>query len=68
MTRLSSYWLHFVTSTSYPLAVNLVDSMEMEVIAKDSRLQDILQIEPYSYDQAIQMAFKRIEQNSIISS
>ena len=66
--RLSSYWLHFVTSTSYPLAVNLVDSMKMEVIAKDSRLQEILQIEPYTYDQAIQMAFKRIEQNSVISS
>jgi uncharacterized protein YbjT (DUF2867 family) len=66
--RLSSYWLHFVTSTSYPLAVNLVDSMKMEVIAKDNRLQEILQIEPYTYDQAIQMAFKRIEQNSVISS
>ena len=25
--RLSSYWLYFVTSTSYPLAVNLVKSM-----------------------------------------
>ncbi len=66
--RLSSYWLHFVTSTSYPLAVNLVDSMKMEVIAKDNRLQSILGIEPYTYDQAIQMAFKRIEQNSVISS
>jgi hypothetical protein len=66
--RLSSYWLHFVTSTSYPLAVNLVDSMKMEVIAKDSKLQEILQIKPYTYDQAIKMAFKRIEQNSVISS
>ena len=42
--------------------------MKMEVIAKDNRLQEILQIEPYTYDQAIQMAFKRIEQNSVISS
>ena len=66
--RLSSYWLHFVTSTSYALAVSLVDSMKMEVVAKDNRLQNLLGIRPYSYDEAIQMAFKRIAQNSVISS
>jgi len=66
--RLSSYWLNFVTSTTYTLAVSLVDSMKMEVVAADQRLQDILSIKPYSYDEAIQMAFKRIEQNSVVSS
>lgn len=66
--RLSSYWLHFVTSTSYPLAVSLVDSMNMEVIAKDQRLQNLLKIRPYTYDEAIQMAFRRIAQNSVVSS
>ncbi|MDG2492392.1 MAG: SDR family oxidoreductase [Flavobacteriaceae bacterium] len=66
--RLSSYWLHFVTSTSYPLAVQLVNSMKMEVVAKDSRLQSILKIKPYTYTEAIEMAFKKIEQNSVISS
>ncbi len=66
--RLSSYWLNFVTSTTYSLAVSLVDSMKMEVVAADQRLQAILSIKPYSYDEAIQMAFKRIEQNSVISS
>ena len=66
--RLSSYWLYFVTSTSYPLAVNLVNSMKTEVVARDKRLQDLLKIEPYSYEKAIAMAFKRIEQNTVISS
>ena len=66
--RLSSYWLHFVTSTSYPLAVQLVNSMKMEVVAKDNRLQTILKINPYSYKEAIQMAFKKIEQNLVVSS
>ena len=28
--RLSSYWLYFVTSISYKLAVNLVNSMKVE--------------------------------------
>lgn len=66
--RLSSYWLNFVTSTTYTLAVSLVDSMRMEVVAKDQRLQNLLSIHPYSYDEAIQMAFKKIEQNSVVSS
>ena len=66
--KLSSYWLYFVTSTSYKLALNLVDSMKIEVIAKDNRLQELLGIQPYTYKQAIEMAFKRIAQNSVISS
>ncbi len=66
--KLSSYWLYFVTSTSYKLAINLVDSMKMEVVAKDRRLQDILGIETHSYMEAIGMAFKKIEQNLVISS
>ncbi len=66
--KLSSYWLYFVTSTSYKLAVNLVDSMKMEVVARDNRLQQILGIQTHSYQEAIDMAFKKIEQNLVISS
>ncbi len=66
--KLSSYWLYFVTSTSYKLAVNLVDSMKMEIIARDRRLQDILGIQTHSYREAIDMAFNKIEQNLVISS
>ena len=51
--RLSSYWLYFVTSTSYPLAVNLVKSMKSEVIVKGDELHKILGIKLYSYDEAI---------------
>ncbi|MEM0518205.1 SDR family oxidoreductase [Aequorivita flava] len=66
--RLSSYWLYFVTSTSYKLAVNLVDSMKMEVVARDNKLQKILNIQPISYEEAIKNAFIKIEQNLVISS
>lgn len=66
--KLSSYWLYFVTSTSYKLALNLVDSMKIEVIARDTRLQDILAIQPHTYKEAIDMAFKKIEQNLVVSS
>ncbi len=66
--RLSSYWLYFVTSTSYKLAVNLVDSMKMEVVATDNNLQKILNIQPITYEKAIERAFVKIEQNLVISS
>ena len=66
--KLSSYWLYFVTSTSYKLAQNLVDSMSVEVITKDTRLQEMLNIKPISYKEAIKLAFYKIEQNEVISS
>lgn len=66
--RLSSYWLYFVTSTSYKLAVNLVNSMKMDVVCKDNRLKELLEIEPLSYRKAIELAFERIEQNMVLSS
>jgi len=66
--KLSSYWLYFVTSTTYKLAQNLVDSMKVEVICSDNRLNQILNITPLSYREAIEKAFLRIESNEIVSS
>lgn len=66
--KLSSYWLYFVTSTSYKLAQNLVDSMSIEVIAKPNNLAEKLAITLYSYKEAIEMAFIKIEQNLVASS
>lgn len=66
--KLSSYWLYFVTSTSYKLAVSLVDSMKVEVVAQNDKINDILGIKPMSYKAAIERAFEKIEQNEIISS
>jgi uncharacterized protein YbjT (DUF2867 family) len=66
--RLSSYWLYFVTSTSYKLAQALVDSMKVEVICRDNELLKILNIQPISYIDAIIRAFDKIESNEIISS
>ena len=66
--RLSSYWLYFVTSTSYMLAINLVNSMKIEVVAKDNKLEKLLDIKPISYKGAVQLAFQKIEQNNVLSS
>jgi uncharacterized protein YbjT (DUF2867 family) len=66
--QLSSYWLYFVTSTSYKLATSLVDSMKIEVVANDNEIHEILGTKPLSYKEYIKRAFEKIEQNAIISS
>ena len=66
--KLSSYWLYFITATSYKLAVSLVDSMKVEVIGKTSDINKILDVHPINYKEAVKKAFVMIEQNSIVSS
>ncbi len=66
--KLSSYWLYFVTSTAYPLAKNLVNSMKVDVIANNNDLSDRLHIDLIPYKKAISLAFEKIEQNLVLSS
>lgn len=66
--KISSYWLYFVTSTSFALAKNLVNSMKIEVICKPNDLASLLGISPIDYDTAIKLAFGKIEQNQVLSS
>jgi len=66
--RISSYWLYFVTSTSYYLAVNLVNSMKVEVVCKDNRLQQMLKIDPLTYKEACTLALARINLDTVTSS
>jgi len=66
--KLSSYWLYFVTSTSYKLAASLVDSMKVEVICRDKKLSKLLGIETVSYQKSLAKAFSKIQNNEIVSS
>ncbi|NNL78882.1 MAG: SDR family oxidoreductase [Flavobacteriaceae bacterium] len=66
--RLSSYWLYFVTSTSYKLSRALVDSMNVEIIGRPSDINKVLDISPITYREAVDRAFIKIEQNEILSS
>jgi hypothetical protein len=66
--RLSSYWLYFVTSTSYKLAVNLVDSMKIEVVCQDRSILNIVDIPLIDYRTSIGHAFQKIEQHFVLSS
>ncbi|MGM0506701.1 MAG: SDR family oxidoreductase [Bacteroidota bacterium] len=66
--KLSSYWLYFITSTSYQLATSLVDSMMVEVVCKPNDLHERLGIDRISYSDAITLAFGKIEQQDVLSS
>ena len=66
--KLSSYWLYFVTSTSYSLATNLVDSMKINVTCRPNNLADELNIELLPYKTAVQLAFEKIDQQMVLSS
>ena len=67
-TKISSYWLYFVTSTSYPLARHLVESMKVEMVCKDNTLTESLGIRLIPYEEAIRRAFDKIEQQNVLSS
>ncbi|MCT4645527.1 MAG: SDR family oxidoreductase [Carboxylicivirga sp.] len=66
--KLSSYWLYFITSTSYRLATALVDSMKVEVICRDHAINDLLNIKPIPYAEALKAAFSEIKDEQMISS
>jgi len=66
--KISSYWLYFVTATSYALAKNLVNSMKIEVICRPNNLVSLLNIHLIDYNTSIQLAFDKIEQHQVLSS
>lgn len=66
--KLSSYWLYFVTSTSYKLAIALVNSMKIEVVCRNNDINTLLNITPISYQESVERAFRKIEKNEVISS
>ncbi len=66
--RLSSYWLYFITSTSYPLAVNLVESMKHDIIGRPNAIFEELGLQQYDYRTCIKQALSIIEKDATPSS
>ena len=66
--KLSSYWLYFVTSTSYKLASALVSSMKVEVVCRDNKINDLLDVKPMSYEQALSRALIKVDEDKVASS
>lgn len=66
--KLSSYWLYFVTSTSYKLASALVSSMNVEVVCSNNTINELLDIHPSDYQTALRKTLYKIKDNDIVSS
>ncbi len=66
--KVSSYWLYFITSVSFKLAISLADSLKNDVVCNNNDLQKILGIQPITYKMALKYAFLRIKQNLVLSS
>jgi uncharacterized protein YbjT (DUF2867 family) len=66
--RLSSAWLCLLTSTSFPLARSLVDSLTHETVCHDLKIREIIPLELLSYREAVERALARIAQNHVPSS
>jgi len=66
--KLSSWWLYLVTSTSFPLARSLVDSMKNETVCRDHAIREHLAPPLLSYREAVVRALARIAQNRVPSS
>ncbi len=66
--RLSSYWLYFVTSTSFSLAQSLVDSLKNEVVCKNDDIRHVIPHRCLTYEEAVERAFSKIAENSVVSS
>lgn len=66
--RTSSYWLYFVTSTSYALAQHLVDSMRNEVVSKDDRIQALVPTDLLTFEDSVKRVFLKIKQDGVTSS
>jgi len=66
--KLSSYWLYFVTSTSFKLASALVSSMKVEVICRNHPELEKLGVTPHSYAESLHTTFNEILDDRTISS
>jgi uncharacterized protein YbjT (DUF2867 family) len=66
--QLSSHWLYFVTSTSFPLAKSLVSSLKNEVICQNEDIKKIIPISLLPYEETIRLTLDRIQQRMVVSS
>ncbi len=66
--KLSSWWLYLMTSTSFPLARTLVNSMKNETVCQGQAIRDYLAPPLLSYREAVDKALARIAQNRVPSS
>ncbi len=64
-TRLSAYWIHFVTPVPASMAHALAEGLRNPVICRDLRIREILPQELLDCRTAIRLALQRIEEDTV---
>ncbi|MFZ4773140.1 MAG: DUF2867 domain-containing protein [Chlamydiia bacterium] len=59
--KLSSYWIYFVTKTTFKLAQNLVLSLKNDTYVEDKSIQEILPLHLKTFEEACKEAFALLE-------
>lgn len=55
---LSSLWLYFVTSASFPLAQSLVESLKNNAVCKEHRIQELFSKRLLTFEEAVRAALR----------
>lgn len=67
--RLSSYWLVLITSVRFSICAHLIESMKQNTRKWWGRAIDkVLPHECLTFEQALSLAFQRIQQNEVVST
>ena len=65
---LSSLWLVLITSVNISLAKSLVGSLKTDAVVTKNSIDEILPHDCLTFQQAVERAFEKIEQNEVVSS
>lgn len=60
--KLSSYWIYFVTSTTFKLAQSLVLSLKNDTFVHDDSIKKIISFKPKTFEEACKEAFIKTEE------
>ena len=64
--RLSSYWVHWITSVSASVAIPLIEGLRNELIVQDNSARSLFpEIEPIDFETAVRLALARAEAGDI---
>ncbi|HCT30316.1 MAG TPA: DUF2867 domain-containing protein [Bacteroidales bacterium] len=66
--RFAAFLFSLISSITYHLSLNLLNSMRVEMVCKDNELEKLLKIESIDFKTALSLAFEKIEQNMVLSS
>jgi uncharacterized protein YbjT (DUF2867 family) len=64
--RLSSHWLRLITDVDLTTARALVDSMTNEVVVRDSRINEVLEHQPMTFEDAVRAALEARDRSTAL--